>query len=392
MRRFVRIGLAAMLAVSVAGAAFCGDVGRSRALSARKAEAMASELWKRKKAELKEAYGRMWETRCMELGDLRMPFWYAVYGGKPAEGRSLYISMHGGGNTAPEVNDGQWENQKRLYRPAEGVYLAPRAAVDDWNMWFRPHIDTLFDMIIRMAVVMEDVDPDRVYLMGYSAGGDGVYRMAPRMADHWAAASMMAGHPGESSPVNLRNIGYMIWMGGKDAAYDRNTLAAEYGRRMDSLQRDDPEGYLHQTHILPECGHWMNRADTVAVEWMSRLRRNPYPGRIVWRQEPSNPRETFYYLSVPAGEAVGGREVHVDRDGNTFTVTRNGYRTLRIWLNDRFVDLSKPVRVVVDGREVFCGKVKRRAEHIAATVDSRVDPAYIFSAVLEICDGECRAL
>lgn len=386
------MGLAAVLAVSFVGVAFSGDKEHDRALSAAKAEALAAELWAKKKAELREEYGRMWEARCMELNGLRMPFWYAVYGDKPAEGRSLYISMHGGGNTAPEVNDQQWENQKRLYRPAEGVYLAPRAAVDDWNMWFRPHIDTLFDMIIRMAVVMEDVDPDRVYLMGYSAGGDGTYRMAPRMADHWAAASMMAGHPGESSPVNLRNIGYMIWMGGKDAAYGRNKLAAEYGQWIDSLQGADPEGYPHETHILPEYGHWMNRADTVAVEWMSRFRRNPYPDKIVWRQEMSNPRETFYYLSVPVEEAAGGREVCVSRDGNTFTVTRNDYTTLRIWLNDRFVDMSKPVRVVIDGREIFRGKVKRRAEHIAASIESRVDPEYIFSGVLEIRDGECRAL
>lgn len=380
----------AALALCTVMQAFGG--GHGRPIGRRQAAALAEDLWQRKKAALRSEYGRMWEARRMETAAAAMPFWYKVYGEKPAEGRSLYISMHGGGNTAPEVNDQQWENQKRLYVPAEGVYLAPRAAVDDWNMWFRPHVDTLFEMIIRMAVVMEDVDPCKVYLMGYSAGGDGVYRMAPRMADHWAAASMMAGHPGEASPVNLRNIGYMIWMGGKDAAYDRNRLAVEYGRWMDDLQRGDPDGYVHETHILEECGHWMNRADTVAVEWMSRLRRNPYPERIVWRQEASNPRSSFYYISVPDEEAAVGREVHVSRDGNTFTVTRNDYGTLRIWLNDRFVDLSRPVRVVVGGREVFRGRVKRRAGHIAETVDSRADPDYIFSAVLEIRDGVCRAL
>ena len=41
------------------------------------------------------------------------------------------------------------------------------------------------------AIVFEDVDPNRVYLLGYSAGGDGVYQLAPRMADRFAAASMM---------------------------------------------------------------------------------------------------------------------------------------------------------------------------------------------------------
>ena len=54
--------------------------------------------------------------------------------------------------------------------------------------------------------MLGDVDPNRVYIMGYSAGGDGVYQLAPRMADRWAAAAMMAGHPNDASPLGLRNI------------------------------------------------------------------------------------------------------------------------------------------------------------------------------------------
>ena len=35
---------------------------------------------------------------------------------------------------------------------------------------------------------------------------------------------MMAGHPGESSQVNLMHVPYMIWMGALDSAYSRHTL------------------------------------------------------------------------------------------------------------------------------------------------------------------------
>ena len=38
------------------------------------------------------------------------------------------------------------------------------------------------DRLIENLVVFEGVDPNRVYLLGYSAGGDGVYQLAPRMA------------------------------------------------------------------------------------------------------------------------------------------------------------------------------------------------------------------
>ena len=68
------------------------------------------------------AYGGMWENRLFVLDDLRMPILYKVYGEKPADGRSLYISMHGGDNAPTELNNQQWRNQIMLYTPAEGVY------------------------------------------------------------------------------------------------------------------------------------------------------------------------------------------------------------------------------------------------------------------------------
>lgn len=334
----------------------------------------------------------MWKEKNIKSGGWTMPIDVRVYGDKPEDGRSLYISLHGGGNVAAEVNDQQWENQKALYTPAEGVYISPRAAVNDWNMWLRPHIDTLFSRIILCAVSELDVNPDKVRLMGYSAGGDGVYRMAPRMADHWAAASMMAGHPGEASPLNLRNIGFMLWMGKDDAAYDRNRLAAWYGGQMDSLQTADPEGYAHQTTIVQGCGHWMNRADTAAVEWMSHFVRQPYPRRVVWRQEPSCLRDCFYNLSVPRDAMAEGKELRIERSGNRITILKSDYDTFSIYLNDNIVDLSKEVEVVRDGKSIFRGKVPRRPAHIHETAAKRLDPAYVFCSRIDVNGNTAAAI
>src|SRR5690606_22661259 len=54
---------------------------------------------------------------------LEMPFEYRIFGEKAVGGRSLYISLHGGGNTHPSMNDQQWQNQIGLYSPNEGVYI-----------------------------------------------------------------------------------------------------------------------------------------------------------------------------------------------------------------------------------------------------------------------------
>ncbi len=122
------------------------------------------------------------------IDDLRMLFWYKVFGEAPAERRSLFISMHGGEGAPKEVNDQRYENQKRLYQPEEGVYLVPRAATNTWDLWYQSHIDIFLERLITDMILFEDVNPDRVCIMGYSAGGDGVCQLAPRMADRLATA------------------------------------------------------------------------------------------------------------------------------------------------------------------------------------------------------------
>ena len=359
-------------------------IAQENVMTCQEAEVYAQEMWKKAQEQHKAVHHSMWEARQMQAGEWIMPFDVRVYGEMPIDGRSLYISMHGGGNTTKEVNDQQWRNQMTLYRPTEGVYIAPRAAVDDWNMWFRPHIDTLFTKLIQCAVYELGVNPNKVYLLGYSAGGDGAYRMAPRMADYWAAASMMAGHPGEASPVNLRNIGFMVWMGEQDVAYNRNRLAVEYGAWLDSLQGTDTDGYVHKTTIVKGCGHWMNRADTASIAWMSEFERNPYPEHIVWRQEESNLRDCFYNLSIPREEMAKGRELRISYEKNTIHILHSDYKTFFVHLNDHLVNLSKPITITLNGKRIFKGKLPRKASHIDASIEKRMDVAYVFPTLIEV--------
>ena len=81
--------------------------------------------------------------------------------------------------------------------------------------------------------------------MGRAAGGDGIYQVAPRMADRFAAAAMSAGHPNEASPLGLRNIGFTIHMGENDYQYDRNKVAVQWGNQLAELRGKDPGGYRH---------------------------------------------------------------------------------------------------------------------------------------------------
>lgn len=324
-----------------------------------------------------------YENQVLTDGTHNMKLWWKVYGSKPADGRSLYISLHGGGGTAPSVNDGQWDNQKVLYTPAEGVYLCPRAITDTWDLHFRPESDGFYERIIQMAVAYLDVNPNKVYVMGYSAGGDGVWRIAPRMADHWAAASMMAGHPGDVSLLSLRNTPFMIWCGENDSAYDRNKECAKRIEEMDALQAADPEGYVHEGHIVPGREHWMYLEDAAAVPWMAKYTRNPYPKKVVWCQGDVM-KEYFYWLGIPLSEARKGSVLRAEIADNVITITESDYSDVRIYLNDSLVDLSKPVKVVYNGKVYYEGMPEVSEDLRRETLFTRNDLSYCFPCCVEV--------
>jgi poly(3-hydroxybutyrate) depolymerase len=71
-------------------------------------------------------------------------------------------------------------------------------------------------------VLKEIVNPNKIFMTGYSAGGDGIYHLGPMLADWLAGAGMMAGHPNGVELYNVRNIAFSIQVGGKDSAYNRN--------------------------------------------------------------------------------------------------------------------------------------------------------------------------
>ncbi len=352
-------------------------------LSKAEAEEALTALKKEWRSEMAKKVKSDWEAKSFTINGQTMKFWHKTYGNVPEGGHSLYISLHGGGSAPASVNDGQWENQKVLYSPAEGVYVAPRAPYDDWDMWFKPLLDQFYARLILMYQVEMNINPNKVYLMGYSAGGDGVWRMAPRMADSWAAASMMAGHPGDISMLNLRNTPFMIWCGALDSAYNRNEECRKKTVELDSLHNADPEGYIHENHIVEGKEHWMDRVDAAAVPWMAAFTRNPYPSKIVWQQEEVL-RSTFYWIEAPSTELARRKTVRLETSGNTINISECDYSTLTLWLNDSIADLDGEITVNFKGTQVFKGKAARTSANIKANLYSRGDPSYAFPAKIDI--------
>jgi predicted peptidase len=346
-------------------------------------------LWKAHVEMIRQDRAEEIKNRVLKDGDLEMPFYYKTFGDKPASGRSLWISLHGGGRAPKSVNDAQWRNQKKLYTPEEGIYLAPRAPTNAWNLWHEPHIDRLFGRLIEDLIVLEEVNPERVYVLGYSAGGDGVYQLAPRMADYWAGAAMMAGHPNGVSLLSLRNVPFALQVGGKDSAYSRNKVAKQYGEQLDQLHKDDPQGYAHFVKIHEDKGHWMDRKDKAALPWLAQFTRNSVPERVVW-QQTGIAHDRSYWLAVPADQMKSDSLVIARRDGQSVQITSaEKVAKLLIRFDDRMADLDRPITVIHAGKTLYNGTPARTIEVLIKTLVGRGDPKLMFDAevVVDLSGG-----
>ena len=321
------------------------------------------------------------DSRVITVNGVKMKFELKYYGKKPKEGWSLYLSLHGGGQTEPAVNEKQWVRHQTLYEVNEGIVFIPRSPTNTWNMWHQDHIDPLFNRAIQNMIMLYEVDPNKVYLMGYSAGGDGVYQLAPRMADRFAAAAMMAGHPNETSPLGLRNLPFTIHMGENDTPYNRNKVAAEWKDKLKELKDKDSEGYPHLVKIHRNKGHWMELLDTVAISWMSKYERNPYPKKVVWKQDDVT-HNRFYWLRV---ENPTERSLIVARiNGQLITIENASVSDFTILLNDYLLDMDKSVTVKYGGEELFNGIVMRQSSTILETVTDYGDPKSVYYGEIPI--------
>jgi len=326
-------------------------------------------------------------AKTITAGGVKMKYYRAQRGQKPAAGWNLFISMHGGGNADAATNDSQWENQIALvddYNPKNALWVAPRAPSNEWNLWFRDEIDALFERMIENLVAFEGVDPNHVYLNGYSAGGDGAYQMGPRMADAWAGVGMSAGHPNDASPLSLRNTAFAIHVGGNDTSYDRNLKAAEWGMKLDALAAADPGGYAHQWQVHAGKPHWMDMEDAVSIPFMQMYARNPIPSKVVWRQSGTL-RTRFYWLAVDKADVAAGAEITASYAGQSIELSAvSKVKNVTLRVSDAMLNQDQAVSIKRDGKELFSGVVPRTIAVLYSTLAERGDPALVFSGELSL--------
>ena len=337
---------------------------------------------------------------------LVMRYFTRVFGQKPEGGWPLYINLHAGGNVQRD-NDRCWALTRSQYAIGTGLYLCPRSLRDLAESWYDPINYPLLDRILAEAMALWDVNPDKIYLMGFSMGGWGVMHLGPALPDRWAAVSATSGAgfvgpTGRSQPDNLRNTPILIQSGGTDLAFGRLPLSRAFAAALKGFHERDPAGYEVVFKEHAGQGHQIRDGD--APGWLALHTREPLPKRIVWQQPfptVGNSKEDIDKLNERdwASAAHYARQVGwlrnekpgayqrivASRDGNTVTIEEAEHvEELVLLLDDRMADLDQPVRVLCGGKELASATPKRTVDALIASLIARGDPRLMFSAELPV--------
>ncbi len=197
------------------------------------------------------------------------------------------------------------------------------------------------------------IDPDRVYIGGYSAGGAYGLTEASFNPDFYAGMLSCSGHSGRANLYNVFNLGIYLLHGEKDF-----NLAA--GKRIKSLLQRYK--IRHKLVVVPGQGHSSCQGQWGEVKtWFEANPRPTYPRNIQLKQKgwpnPKEPRRgwmrhfwTYGYVRAKSRhklfEITGGLR------GQNVSVSIKGLDGLEVYLNDQMVDLDKPVGLRVARQSV----------------------------------------
>jgi predicted esterase len=315
-----------------------------------------------------------------------MPYTLKHVGEKPEGGWPVFITMHGGGGAPKQVNDSQWRIMQRYYMPgAQGkdlIYIALRAPNDKWNGFYDDYVYPLVGQVIRQLLVCEDVNPNRIHLMGYSHGGYGAFTIGPKMPDRFASIHSSAAAPtdGQTSAKTLRNTVFTFMIGERDTAYGRLSRCVAFDKKIAKLRGQRDDMYPVTMELKKGFGHG-GLPDRGKIASMYKHVRKPVPAAVHWAMTDSVITQ-LNWLQVD--EPGRKQEVFAACKENVVSLMITGRSDTTVLLDGRLVDMTKPVAFHVNGVAKRSRSVAAKLITLCETLWQTGDPELMFEAKVKL--------
>ena len=336
----------------------------------------------------------------------------------PARRYQVRFQLHGG-------IGGRGDNQPRgtgeigTLAGAEQFYVIPYA----WDAapWWGD------DQVLNLRAIVDtlkrtyNIDENRVVVAGVSDGATGAYYIAMRDTTPYASFLPLNGFlmvlanneidDGRVFPNNLLNKPLFVVNGGKDRLYPISIVEPFTKHLMRS-------GVSIEYHPQPEGEHntrWWPEIKEPFEKFVADHPRDPDPDKLTWQAaDPVHNRAHWLILdrfgAAPGekkdlpdvNEVVSGSDldalqrgpifgrspktgrVDLVRVDNTIQAATSGVAAFTLLLSPDKFDFSRPIRVVVNKREVFNAKVDRSVQTLLKWAARDNDRTMLYAAELPV--------
>ncbi|OOP56260.1 MAG: hypothetical protein AYP45_10125 [Candidatus Brocadia carolinensis] len=271
------------------------------------------------------------------------------------------------------------------------------------GLWWNEEAERLVLSVFDKVKQDYHIDTNRVYLTGFSSGGHGVWYFALRYPSLFAAINPIAAEC--LLPyflVNLEHVPVYIIHGTRDSV-----IPVEAAR--DASSRLEKLNYTVVYKELSEQKHQFPVNEIAKVlDWFRMHKRTLYPKRIKFSTESTGYSFSYWIEITGFSELIGqvsgvsrdiaGRLVRpqgfsetatvvaeIKEEDNEVCLTTHEVNSVRLFLDEDLIDMERPLRVSINGKEVYCEKVRRSVQTTLDTVKKRNDQEALFSVCLDLC-------
>jgi pimeloyl-ACP methyl ester carboxylesterase len=322
--------------------------------------------------------------------------------------KGLVIGLHGGGPGSGSASEAtKWKMKKCIGIYPQGIRLVH----DTWNT---VHGERFVLTLIEIAKAQYQVDPDRVYVMGFSMGATGSWHMAGRHPDLFAGAlpgnGVLMASPKSQLPTkeavqeiqhgilpNVRNVAVWYFTGLEDTNCMPGTFLFA-NDRIAELRERDPGGYgkIH-FQAYPGLKHAMPPGEPAkGIKFLEGETRETFPKVLVWEyaakpfpmphpeDEGKCTRIAKRYFHWLKCEKPRDRQVvRATIEDNVITL-EGKRRGLTIFLNPEMIDVEEDVVVKSGETELYRGRPEPDVWTVLETLDAKVDVRMVFDRRIEL--------
>jgi pimeloyl-ACP methyl ester carboxylesterase len=291
----------------------------------------------------------------------------------------LLIALAGGPGRAVPMAQGL----RAILAGLDAVVVMPDALGE---MWWASGPTAAFPTLLREVMGEINVDPNRVWLAGFSNGGSGSFLYATLWPDRFAAVASQMGagiRQFTGDPPGVANLGalpFLFLHGDRDAIIPKS--ASE--DTVKAIRREASAAPV-SLEILPNHGHdlTLGSDDGRTLRFLLDKTRPAFPRRVVFEMRSAlNARRDFVEIMKRKG-SVARVEAEIGDDDVVRVRTKRVAR-LRLLLRRELFSGQGPLAVEVDGRRRFEGPLVEDCGMLLESWKETADPFLGYAMALEL--------